>query len=133
MIDELYSHAYCSESLSLIENYDKAIADTTQTWICHHRLELHDDYRNSIEDLKLMNLYYNRPASELIYLTRSEHTTLHMTGKRRIFTDEHRRKLSEAKLNTKRPKSVCNKISKAVKGHKYNVINGIRVRNKEAD
>lgn len=63
----------------------------------------------------------------------SEHTTLHMTGKRRIFSDEHRRKLSEAKLGSKRSKLICDKISKAVKGHKYNVINGIRVRNKEAD
>lgn len=29
-----------------------------------------------------------------------------------IFTDEHRRKISEAQLGTKRPKEVCDKISK---------------------
>lgn len=33
-----YSNCLCTTP-NLIENYDKAIADKTQTWICHHRLE----------------------------------------------------------------------------------------------
>ena len=36
MISESYKK-YCCEDPSLIENYDKAIADTTQTWEIHHR------------------------------------------------------------------------------------------------
>lgn len=40
MINERLAKAYCRDDIYKIENYDKAIADTTQTWICHHRLEL---------------------------------------------------------------------------------------------
>lgn len=131
MIKEMNAYAYCKEDISKIENYDKAVNDKSETWLCHHRTEIW--WNCTAQELKDNECYYNRPAKELIFLTRSEHTTLHMTGSHRTFTDEHRRKLSEAKLNTKRPKSVCNKISKAVKGHKYTVINGNRIRNKEAD
>lgn len=31
---------YCCEDISKIENYEEAVADTTQMWHCHHRLEL---------------------------------------------------------------------------------------------
>ena len=68
---------YCNEDISLIENYDKAINDDTQTWHCHHRLET--DLGLSVKQLKYNNLYYNRPAPELIFLTSSEHHRLHMT------------------------------------------------------
>ena len=37
----------------------------------------YDDYINSMKDLIMMNLYYNRPAEELIFLTRAEHKKLH--------------------------------------------------------
>ena len=40
-------------------------------------------------------LYYHRPASELIFLTRDEHIKLHLKGKLR--SEETRRKISEAK------------------------------------
>ena len=79
------SYAYCCEDISLIENYDKAIKDKSQTWLCHHRLETHDEnklLRNvalSSSDLIKMNLYYNRPAKELIFLTRSEHQKVHLS------------------------------------------------------
>ena len=111
MVNENYAYAYCIEDISKIENYDKAIADTTQTWVCHHRLEMQDEPFNSVEYLKSNNLYYHRPAAELIFLTRAEHTKLHSSGRRhseescrkiseakkgRKFTEEHRRKLSES-------------------------------------
>lgn len=35
MINEKNAKSFCKDDLSLIENYDLAIADTTQTWICH--------------------------------------------------------------------------------------------------
>ena len=66
---------FCSEDPHLIENYQEAINDTTQTWDCHHRLEIELD--KSGNDLINMNLYYNRPASELIFLTKRDHMSLH--------------------------------------------------------
>ena len=70
---------YLEGDETLIENYDKAIADTTQTWVCHHRRELEPD-RKTIEDLKALGLYWNRPPEELIFLTNSDHWKLHMKG-----------------------------------------------------
>ena len=37
MICEHYARKFCCEDISLIENYALAVADTTQTWDCHHR------------------------------------------------------------------------------------------------
>lgn len=120
MINELYAYAFCNEEISNIEKYKEALEDENETWVCHHKLELHNDYRNTVEEMKLMNLYYNRPACELIFMRRGEHTTLHCkgkslseehkanlskahlgnsgywTGKKRIFTEEHKANLSKA-------------------------------------
>ncbi len=68
---------YCCEDISLIENYEKAVNDSTQMWVCHHRNEITMNARRST--LKKRGMYYNRPASELIFLTNSEHSTLHGT------------------------------------------------------
>lgn len=73
---------YCKEDPSMIENYDKAIADKTQTWDCHHRDEVRTlpsgmvVYRSQKELIE-NDRYYNCPANELIFLTRSEHRNLH--------------------------------------------------------
>lgn len=69
--------------IDLIENYEFALADDFKDWDIHHRLEIHDDYINSVEHLKLMNLYYNRPPTELIWLKKSEHIGMHRKGKAR--------------------------------------------------
>ena len=79
MISDSYKK-FCCEDPSLIENYDLAIADTTQTWDCHHRGEILPCGRFSVSDLKKFGLYYKRPASELIFLTKAEHTHLHKRG-----------------------------------------------------
>ena len=79
MISESYKK-YCCEDPSLIENYNKAIADNTQIWHCHHRGEVLPCGRFSRDDLIKFGLYYNRPAAELIFLTRSEHQCLHTKG-----------------------------------------------------
>lgn len=87
MISKEYVKRYCNEDVSLIENYDKAILDNTQIWICHHRYEIQNGTSISIKELKEKNLYWNRPAKELIFLTRSEHARLHgvnMSDKTRI-------------------------------------------------
>ena len=73
---------YCKEDPSMIENYDKAIADKTHTWDCHHRDEIRTlpsgmvVYR-SRKELIENDRYYNCPANELIFLTKSEHNKLH--------------------------------------------------------
>ena len=77
MINEECAKTYCCEDLRLIENYELAINDTTQTWECHHRGEVLPCGRFSIDDLKKFGLYFNRPAAELIFLTKAEHTRLH--------------------------------------------------------
>lgn len=72
---------YCKEDISLIENYDKAIADTS-IWVCHHR----DEIRilpsgmvslRSINDLKDNCRYWKCPANELIFMKKSEHRSMH--------------------------------------------------------
>lgn len=68
-----------SKDYEHIENYDKAKADNFKGWHCHHRLELHPDgsIRFTRESLIKLDLYINRPANELIFLTREEHNKLH--------------------------------------------------------
>ena len=93
---------YCCEDPSLIENYDKAINDNSQIWECHHRFEI--DKNLSRHQLIEQNLYLNRPACELIFLTKSDHTTLHntyRTGEKHPLYGKHqseetRRKRSES-------------------------------------
>ena len=83
-----------------IENYDKAIADTTQTWQCHHRLETHnsDGERRLVDissaELIALNMYYDRPPEELIFLTKVEHRRLHCKGK--PCSEEVKRKIGAA-------------------------------------
>lgn len=65
--------------LTKIEHYAEALADNFSGWVIHHRLELNDDgsihmYR---DDLIVANLYYSRPADELIFLRSDEHTKMH--------------------------------------------------------
>ena len=68
---------YFCKDYENIENYEKALADNFKGWQCHHRMgaEL------SRKELKALDMYYNRPAEELIFLTISEHTSLHKKGK----------------------------------------------------
>ena len=126
MINEIYSKKYCCEDPSLIENYDLAIADTTQMWDCHHRAEILSCGRFSVSDLKNFGLYYNRPASELIFLTPSAHCRLH--GKNRSIdkwkysfrgkhhTLETKQKMRECKLGHKVSLETRDKIRKTLTG-----------------
>lgn len=101
---------YCTD-YTKIENYDKAIADETQTWQCHHRDEIKIlpsgiKVIRTPEELKENGRYYNCPPNELIFLTASEHRKLHTEG---INNPNFGNKLnSEIKL----------KISNTLKGHK---------------
>ena len=83
-----------------IENYEKAVNDSTNVWICHHRLETHnsDGERRLVDitsaELKALDMYFNRPPEELIFMTSSEHWELHSPyGKHR--SEETKRKMSD--------------------------------------
>ena len=114
-----YKH-YCKDYEN-IENYQKALADNFKGWQCHHRLETHnsDGERRlvniTLDELKALDMYYNRPSSELIFLPTSEHRLLHNKGenspnygkspwnKGKKMSEEYKKKASEAKKGEKNP------------------------------
>ena len=98
MISKRLAKAYCRDDISLIENYDKAVSDTTQSWHCHHRRETIYSAKELIE----IGEYYNRPACELIFLTPLEHNRLHHLGKHQ--SEESRNKISEANKGENNPR-----------------------------
>lgn len=114
-----------------IENYDKAIVDTTQVWQCHHRLETHnsDGERRLVdlskEELIALDMYYDRPPEELIFLKSAEHVSLHHKGKPSIskgmkgkhHSEEAKRKISEALKGRIIPSETIRKRSESFKGN----------------
>lgn len=73
-----------------IENYGDAMSDTSQVWECHHRLETHfsdgtERPKTAVlkkEELIALGMYYYRPAGELVFLTKTEHMSLHNKGRK---------------------------------------------------
>lgn len=111
MINERRAHEFCRDDISKIENYEEAVNDKTQTWICHHILgEI-----LTRQQLLDHDFYYKVPSCMLKFVTKSEHNILHNKGKhhtdetkqrisdklkgikRGPMSEEHRRKLSESK------------------------------------
>ena len=147
MIAETNAKKYCKEDISLIENYAEALADTTQMWLCHHRnAEPFTGFSKA--DLIKMNMYYNRPASELKFVTSKMHEDIHgsckkagksnkgkhlsddvkqkisETEKGKCLTSEHKYKISCALSGKQKSEQHRSNISKANIGkHWYN--NGI--------
>lgn len=95
MINSYNVKKYCCENPSLIENYEIAVNDKHEKWDIHHRLETEEGI--SATELKKQNRYFNRPASELIFLSHREHAKIHNEG-------------------VTRPEYVGKKISEATKG-----------------
>ena len=89
---------YCCEDPSLIENYEFALADKENEWDCHHKLEIHSDYKNTPDELIMMGLYYDRPACEFIFLRKSEHASLHNKGTKK--SEAHKEALSKVKTGS---------------------------------
>ena len=79
MINAYMAKRYCSEDISLIENYKQAITDQTRTWDIHHRRECDSEGRTLFTGKQLIEigLYFKRPAAELIFVTRAMHWKLH--------------------------------------------------------
>lgn len=127
-----YCKNYC-DNIKNVENYEKAKADNFKGWDCHHRLETHnsDGERRSVDitrkELIALDMYYNRPPEELIFLTTKEHHCLHNKGKPR--SEETRKRISEAMKGERNPmygrsrkghsvsKETRKRISEALKGH----------------
>ena len=109
MINEKCAKAYCKDDISMIENYEKAVNDATQTWDCHHRRETIFSRKDLIE----IGEYYKRPACELIFLTPTDHQRLHNLGKHS--SAETRKKISEANKGKCRSTETRKKISEAKK------------------
>lgn len=116
MINVKCAHTYCKDDITKIENYDKAINDTTQTWHLHHRLELTLDgeFAHTKEDLIRMNMYCKRPYFELIFLTKYEHIRLHRTVQ--PCSADTRKKLSDASKGRTVSDETKLKMSEALKG-----------------
>ena len=74
MINEKKVKKYCKDPIREIENYSLAVLDKENMWVCHHRNELTE----TRDSLKEKGMYYQRPASELIFLTRKDHHRIHL-------------------------------------------------------
>lgn len=74
---EPYSNCYCRHP-ELIENYAKAVADTTQVWEVHHKMEKCFPQKT----LVAIGWYYDCEPEELIFLTEEEHKKLDSFCKR---------------------------------------------------
>ena len=97
MINEKFAKKYCKEDISKIKNYDKAIADTTQVWHCHHMTETwwHCTAKELIEN----ECYYNRKACELIFLTPAEHKALHLKNREGLHKGKNHTKVTKQKMS----------------------------------
>ena len=117
-------HNFCSEPLDKIEHYEKALAENFKGWCIHHRLEIQPDgTRMSRQELKDKDLYFNRPASELVFMRNGEHTALHMRGKPTWNKGKHhsadaRKKMSESLRGKHHSAETRLKMSESKKGEK---------------
>ena len=125
MINESQARKFCKD-YTLIENYEDAVNDPTQTWHCHHILgEI-----LTRQQLLDHDFYYDVPPCMLKFVTKAEHTRLHSKNhteesrrkiseamKGHIVTDETRQKMSEALKGKQPTEETRRKISEAMKGH----------------
>lgn len=95
----------CCEAISQIENFEMAVHDLENMWDCHHRLGI--ELKKSKKELDELDLYYNRPASELIFLTHSEHAKIHGSLKK------HQEKLSHEERSEIARKGWANREDRA--------------------
>lgn len=142
---DAYSKCFCKHP-ELIENYIEAI-NSSDKYDCHHRLETHtsDGEKRLIElsrkELIALDMYYDRPAEELIFIKHNEHTILHHKNRAKPKTKEWAKKHSEAmkgRTAWNKGKKGCytqteesnRKRSEKIKGRHWKLVNGKRVYDK---
>lgn len=76
------AQSFCKEDISLIENYEQAINDKNEYWVCHHKFETY--YGIKSDELQQMKLYNKRPPNELIFIKKSEHRAHHGKYKHKL-------------------------------------------------
>lgn len=88
---------YCSDDITLIENFNEAVNSDIK-YHCHHRLEIQTNgVLLSRQYLIDNDLYYNRPANELLLLPVTEHVKLHKKYQKPWqWTSESKAKLSKS-------------------------------------
>lgn len=115
---------YCREPYRIKISKDAIRAFiNNESLVCHHINGLTRLTGFKKEDLIKMNMYVNRPASELQILSNAEHTTLHNIGNTHMLgkhtSDETKHKLSVVLSGKKRTEDTRQKISEVKKGNKY--------------
>lgn len=126
----------CCLDKTKVENYELAKAENFVNWQLHHRLETHFsdgtprplNAQLSVAELIALDMYYDRPPEEFIYMTRSEHQSLHHKGKQcclgRHHSEETKQKLSKI-LSKPRKKGIRKseehkrKLSESLKGRTF--------------
>ena len=73
MFSKRQATAYCRESIQRIDGYNDALT-SNDLYDLHHKFE---QMALSCKDLMELGMYYKRPACELIFIKKSEHSTLH--------------------------------------------------------
>lgn len=63
---------YCPIDYNHIQNYELALKDDFKGWHCHHKIGI----KYTREEMIKMNLLYNRPAYELIFLPTTKKKSL---------------------------------------------------------
>ena len=96
-----------------IENYKEAVKSPLR-FDLHHRREISEN--KSRKDLIAENLYYDRPAAELVFLEHGEHMRLHNANR----SEETKKKISDAmkgkNVGKHRSAAARKKMSEAHKG-----------------
>lgn len=124
MISLRKSKDFCKD-YTKIENYETAVNDTKHTWHCHHRLETHfsdgtprpKNAQLLASELKALDMYYDRPPEELIYLSAFNHRSLH--SKEKKHSEETKCKISNSHKGIKRgplSEETKRKLSESKKG-----------------
>lgn len=96
MINFWSVNLYCDGDITLIENYDEAINDKNETWICHHKLEI--ELQLFSYELIKKNLYFNRPPEELMFIKKLDHIKLH-ASKHNPFKNKHHTQETKNRIN----------------------------------
>lgn len=93
---------YCKDPIEKIPGYENAL-NSDELYVCHHVLELNLDGErvHTVDELIRMGMYYNRPYFELVFLSNSEHSSLHNKGKNNFAfrikdVESHHRNISES-------------------------------------